>query len=125
MGSAGNISCWSDIHDGSNLVTAMQLNIGSQEAEDLANALATLTGERKTEAVTRALRERLDRVRRARAKPRLADALDEIALHCSTLPTSDSRSADPSLAMTGTDFPVDDVGYPDHPRDTSVGPKSG
>ena len=39
MGSAGNISCWSDIHDGTNLVISMKLNIGGQEAEDLANAL--------------------------------------------------------------------------------------
>jgi hypothetical protein len=26
MGSAGSISCWSDIHDGNNFVIAMQLN---------------------------------------------------------------------------------------------------
>jgi hypothetical protein len=37
-GSAGGISCWSDIHDGNNLVVAMQLNIGSQETKELANA---------------------------------------------------------------------------------------
>ena len=50
--------------------------------------------ETKTEAVTQALRERLQRVRRARAKRRLADDLDEIALHCSSLPVRDPRSAD-------------------------------
>jgi antitoxin VapB len=48
----------------------------------------------KTEAVTQALRERLERVRRARAKRRLADELDEIALHCSVLPVRDQRNAD-------------------------------
>jgi antitoxin VapB len=70
------------------------LNIRNEETEQLAIALAKLTGETKTEAVTQALRERLLRVRRARTKRRLADDLDEIALHCSTLPVRDSRSAD-------------------------------
>jgi antitoxin VapB len=72
----------------------MPLNIRSEETEELASALAKLTGETKTEAVTQALRERIQRVRRARAKRRLADELDEIALHCSTLPVLDRRSAD-------------------------------
>ena len=72
----------------------MPLNIRNEQAEELATALAKLTGETKTEAVTRALRERLERVRRARAKRRLADELDEIALHCSAIPVRDKRSAD-------------------------------
>jgi antitoxin VapB len=70
------------------------LNIRNEETEQLANALAQLTGETKTEAVTRALRERLQRLRRARMKRRLADDLDEIALHCSTLPVRDTRRDD-------------------------------
>lgn len=76
------------------VVISMPLNIRSEETEELASALAKLTGETKTEAVTQALRERIQRVRRARAKRRLADELDEIALHCSTLPVLDRRSAD-------------------------------
>ena len=70
------------------------LNIRNEETEQLATALSKLTGETKTEAVTQALRERLIRVRRARTKRRLADDLDEIALHCSTLPLRDARNAD-------------------------------
>jgi antitoxin VapB len=70
----------------------MALNIRSEETEQLAADLAKLTGETKTEAVTQAIRERLQRVRRARSKRRLADELDEIALHCSTLPVRDSRT---------------------------------
>jgi hypothetical protein len=58
------------------VVITVPLNIRSEETEELANALAKLTGETKTEAVTQALRERLQRVRRARAKRRLADELD-------------------------------------------------
>jgi antitoxin VapB len=74
------------------------LNIRNEETEQLATVLAQLTGETKTEAVTQALRERLQRVRRARTKRRLADDLDEIALHCSTLPVRDLRSADEIMA---------------------------
>jgi antitoxin VapB len=72
----------------------MPLNIRNRQAEELAGALAKLTGETKTEAVTQALRERLERVRRARTRRRLADDLDEIALHCAGLALRDPRSAD-------------------------------
>ena len=57
----------------------MALNIRNPEAERLAAELARQTGESKTEAVTKALRDRLARVRRDRTKRRLADELEEIA----------------------------------------------
>jgi len=72
----------------------MPLNIRNRQAEELATALAKLTGETKTDAVTQALRERLERVRRMRTRRGLADDLDEIALHCAALPVRDPRSAD-------------------------------
>lgn len=72
----------------------MPLNIRNKRTEELAAALAKLTGETKTEAVTQSLRERLERLRNSRAKRRLADQLDEIALHCARLPVLDDRSAD-------------------------------
>jgi antitoxin VapB len=75
----------------------MALNIRNPEAERLAEALAKLAGETKTEAVTRALRDRLARLRRERAGRPLADELDEIALHCSRLPERDSRDPDEIL----------------------------
>jgi antitoxin VapB len=75
----------------------MALNIRNKEAERLAAALSKLTGETKTEAVIRALRDRLDRLRRDRSKRRLADELDEIAKHCARLPVRDERSADEIL----------------------------
>jgi antitoxin VapB len=75
----------------------MPLNIRNKQAEELAGALAKLTGETKTEAVTQALRERIERVRQTRAKHRLADELDGIALHCSALPVLDARGADEIL----------------------------
>jgi len=81
----------------------MPLNIRNKQAEELAEALAKLTGETKTEAVTQALRERLERVRRSRTtRRRLADDLDEIALHCAGLEVRDPRSAD------------EIIGYDDH-----------
>ena len=72
----------------------MALNIRRSETEYLVNELAALTGENKTEAVTRAVEERLDRLRREGRGRRLADELDKIALHCSELPVLDDREAD-------------------------------
>ena len=75
----------------------MPLNIRNRQAEELASMLAKLTGETKTAAVTQALKERLERLRRARPKRGLADDLDEIALHCAALPVRDRRSAEQIL----------------------------
>ena len=75
----------------------MALNIRNLEAEHLAGALAKLTGETKTEAVTRALRARLDRVRRERTARSLADELDAIAKRCTALPIRDSREPEEIL----------------------------
>jgi antitoxin VapB len=75
----------------------MALNIRNEETERLAAALARLTGETKTEAVTKALRDRLTRVRRERGRRQLADELDAIARHCAGLPVRDGRPADEIL----------------------------
>jgi antitoxin VapB len=83
----------------------MALNIRNPEAEQLATELAKQTGESKTEAVTKALRDRLVRVRRERTKRRLADELEEIAKHCASLPLLDSRPAEEILGY-------DEVGLP-------------
>lgn len=83
----------------------MALNIRNKETEKLAAAVAKLAGETKTEAVTRALRDRLARLRRERTQRRLADDLDEIALQCAQLPVRDARTADEILGY-------DDQGLP-------------
>ena len=75
----------------------MALNIRNPETERLAAELAKQTGETKTEAVTKSLRERLVRVRRNASKRRLADELEQIAEHCAGLPILDARSADEIL----------------------------
>jgi antitoxin VapB len=80
----------------------MALNIRNPETEHLADQVAALTGETKTAAVTRALRERLERLNQARQGRRLADDLDQIARHAASLPVLDARSANEIL------------GYDDH-----------
>jgi antitoxin VapB len=75
----------------------MALNIRNAQAEKLAAEVARLAGETKTQAVTVALRERLARLQRRRGGRRLADELDEVALHCSRLPVIDARRADDIL----------------------------
>jgi antitoxin VapB len=83
----------------------MALNIRNPEAERLAAELAKQTGESKTEAVTKALRDRLMRVRRERTKRRLVDELEEIAEHCASLPVLDGRTPDEILGY-------DELGLP-------------
>ena len=75
----------------------MALNIRNSETERLAAELAKQTGETKTEAVTKALRDRLARIRREKSLRRLADELEEIAKQCSSLPALDPRTADEIL----------------------------
>lgn len=75
----------------------MALNIRNPETERLASAVAKLTGESKTEAVTKALRDRLERLRRERSGRRLADELDQIAEHCASLPVLDARDSEEIL----------------------------
>jgi antitoxin VapB len=54
------------------------MNIKNPEAHALAKELAALTGESVTAAVTEALRERLERVRKERERPK-AERILEIA----------------------------------------------
>lgn len=75
----------------------MALNIRNPETERLAEELAKLTGETKTAAVTRALQDRLTRLRRERSQLSLADELDAIATQCASLPLKDGRTADEIL----------------------------
>lgn len=86
----------------------MALNIKDPEAHRLAQELAEVTGESLTRAVVAALRERLERVRarRARRARSLADELDEIAIHCASLPVRDARSPDEILGYDETGMPA-------------------
>ena len=83
----------------------MALNIRNKKNEKLADALARLTGETKTDAVTKALRDRLARVRRERGRRLLADELNDLALQCARLPVLDQRSDDEILGYDSTGTP--------------------
>ncbi len=71
----------------------MGFNIKNQEAHQLAKKLADLTGESMTAAVTEALRERLERVRRTKSGS-LADRLLAIGKTTATRLREPFRSAD-------------------------------
>ncbi len=83
----------------------MALNIRNSEAEMLAAELARQTGESKTDAVIKALRDRLSRVRRERSRRPLADELEDIAKHCASLPVVDARPADEILGYNEHGLP--------------------
>lgn len=84
----------------------MALNIRNDEAEDLAAKLAKLTGESKTQAVTKALRERLSRVSREKRKHDLVAELTEIALRCARRPVLDPRPADEIIGYDENGLPT-------------------
>lgn len=83
----------------------MALSIKTAEADRLARELARLTGETMTEAVTRSLGERLDRVRRRRSEDlpaRIAAFRERVRPLLDTRPVTreewDAASDDPLLA---------------------------
>ncbi|MDE2667664.1 MAG: type II toxin-antitoxin system VapB family antitoxin [Acidobacteriota bacterium] len=84
----------------------MPLNIKDADTHALARRLASLTGESLTQAVKRAVLERLEQVEKTRRAVRLADELDHIALHCAGLPRHDRRSAEEIIGY-------DERGLPD------------
>lgn len=75
------------------MVSGMRLNIKNEEAHRLAQELARLTGESMTAAVMEAVRERLDRVRRANGKDR-AERLLAIGRDCASRLKEPFRSVD-------------------------------
>lgn len=72
----------------------MALSIKTTEADRLARELAALTHESLTEAVTNALRERLERVARTEEPASVADRLERLSIEYSRLRVEDHRSPD-------------------------------
>ena len=83
----------------------MSLNNKNAEAHELARELASLTGETVTGAVTVALRERLERIRRDRGD-RLADQLVTIGRDCAI------HLREPYASIDHARFLYDDQGLP-------------
>ena len=80
----------------------MSLNIKNGEAHELARQLAALTGESMTAAVTEALRERLNRLRRERGG-RLSDRLAAIGKDCAAHLKEPFRSIEHGDLLYGED----------------------
>jgi antitoxin VapB len=83
----------------------MGMNIKNDETHRLVQELARLTGENQTVAITKAVRERLNRVRRERRKS-LADRLVEIGKDCA------SRLKEPYKSVEHGDLLYDKDGLP-------------
>jgi len=79
----------------------MTLQIENAEVDELAKELARYTGETVPQAVLIALRERLERAKKAQ-RSSLAEELLRIGRECAALPVHDASTADEIL------------GYDDH-----------
>ena len=75
----------------------MSLNIKNEETHRRAKKLARLAGETMTQAVDRAIVERLERVTRIRNKARLVERLLQIGHECAALPVLDDWSPEDML----------------------------
>lgn len=85
----------------------MGVTIDRPEVDRLLRELVATTGESESDAVTRALRERLKRERKKRVRPRtLADKLLRIGRECAALPVLDDRSAEEILDYNDNGMPV-------------------
>lgn len=82
----------------------MALSIKTEEADRLARELADLTGETLTEAVTKALRERLDRVQ-PRSPIDIAQRLDRLSIEYNSYPVVDDRTADEIIGYDENGLP--------------------
>jgi antitoxin VapB len=84
----------------------MPLSIKHPEADRLARAVAKRTGETLTQAVIKALRERLAREeRKEQAREHLVEDAMEIGRHCAALPLLDARSADEIIGYDENGLP--------------------
>ncbi len=83
----------------------MALNIKNPETERLVRELAAMTKENQTEAITQAVRERIQRLR-AGAEPDLAERLLAIGRDCA------ARLKEPWRSAEHGDLLYDDRGLP-------------
>jgi antitoxin VapB len=84
----------------------MALSIKTEEADQLARALAAATKESLTEAVTVALRERLARVREQQQRGDIPSRLERLAAEYMDAPVSDVRSADEIIGYNEVGLPA-------------------
>ena len=83
----------------------MALSIRNPKTEKLARKLAAESEETITQAITRALEERLERVRGRSTSVDLVEELLKISKRCSAIPDRDQRSADEILDYDSVGVP--------------------
>jgi antitoxin VapB len=83
----------------------MSLNIKSEDAHKLARELATLTGESMTVAVTEAIRERIERLKRSK-RDGLSERLLAIGRDCA------ARLKEPYRSIDHAELLYDERGLP-------------
>ena len=83
----------------------MALSIRNPKAEKLARELAAESGENITQAITRALEERLQRLRGRSTAIDMAEEIMNISRRCRELPDQDRRSPDDILGYGPTGVP--------------------
>jgi len=83
----------------------MALSIRNSKAEKLARELAAESGENITQAITRALEERLQRLRGRSAAIDLVEEIMKISRRCSEIPDQDQRPPDEILSYDPTGVP--------------------
>jgi antitoxin VapB len=83
----------------------MPLSIRNPKTENLARELAAKSGETITQAITRALEERLERLRGRSTAPDLAEDILKISKRCSAIPDQDQRSVDEILGYNSAGVP--------------------
>ena len=75
----------------------MGISIKNPKAEQLAREVAQLSGESLTQAIIRALEERLERLKGRRSATTLTEEILGISQRCSALPNVDQRNSDEIL----------------------------
>jgi len=83
----------------------MALSIQNSKTEKLAREVAAQSGETITQAITRALEERLERMRGRRTAADIAAEILKISRRCSQLPDRDARMPDEILEYNGIGVP--------------------
>ncbi len=83
----------------------MALSIKNAETERLARRIARETGESLTEAIQKALQERIDRLPHRRRESLMAERLEDILLRVDALPTIDERPEDEILGYDSQGIP--------------------
>jgi antitoxin VapB len=83
----------------------MALNIKNEETHRLAQALAEEAGETLTEAVTVAIRERLESLHRKHRRKEMVRSVHEIQEFIRRLPDRDPRSAEELLGYDAFGLP--------------------